>query len=55
MDALIQARAVGLRFGRKQALDDLSFEVQPGEACAMSNLRDSITNSMTVLHARTCC
>ena len=35
MDALIQARAVGLRFGRKQALDDLSFDVPKGRVVGL--------------------
>ena len=35
MDALIQARAVGLRFGHKQALDDLSFDVPKGRVVGL--------------------
>ncbi len=35
MDALIQARAVGLRYGRKQALDDVSFSVPKGRVVGL--------------------
>jgi len=35
MDALIQARAVGLRYGRKQALDDLNFDVPKGRVVGL--------------------
>ena len=35
MDALIEARAVGLRYGRKQALDNLSFSVPKGRVVGL--------------------
>ena len=35
MDALIQARAIGLRYGRKQALEDLSFDVPKGRVVGL--------------------
>jgi ABC-2 type transport system ATP-binding protein len=35
MDALIQARGVGLHYGRKQALDDLSFSVPKGRVVGL--------------------
>ena len=35
MDALIEARAVGLRYGRKQALDGLSFSVPKGRVVGL--------------------
>ena len=35
MDALIQARAIGLRYGRKQALDDLNFDVPKGRVVGL--------------------
>lgn len=35
MDALIQARSVGLRYGRKQALDDVSFSVPKGRVVGL--------------------
>ena len=35
MDDLIQARAVGLRYGRKQALDELSFNVPKGRVVGL--------------------
>ena len=30
MDALIEGRSLSLRYGRKQALDDVSFSVPKG-------------------------
>ena len=35
MDSLIQARGLGLRFGRKVALDDLSFTVPKGRVVGL--------------------
>jgi ABC-2 type transport system ATP-binding protein len=35
MDVLIEARAVGLRYGRKQALDNLSFSVPKGRVVGL--------------------
>ena len=35
MTALIEAQGLNLHYGRKQALDDLSFAVQPGRVVGL--------------------